>query len=145
MLGHRAPYGACSFLKTDLRFPAKTKRQGPVSYTHLIARVILADPAILILDEATSNVDTRTEIQIQKAMNALMEGRTSFVIEMCIRDSILLMPEGGGGQVEGNGHRVGRHILLELVKDGEKAVDGVGVCARRGGHCLRPARPQLPA
>ena len=45
-----------------------------------IARAILADPAILILDEATSSVDTRTEARIQKALLRLMEGRTSFVI-----------------------------------------------------------------
>ena len=45
-----------------------------------IARAILADPAILILDEATSSVDTRTELSIQKALNVLMKGRTSFVI-----------------------------------------------------------------
>jgi ABC-type multidrug transport system fused ATPase/permease subunit len=45
-----------------------------------IARAILADPRILILDEATSSVDTRTEIQIQRALLALMKGRTSFVI-----------------------------------------------------------------
>ena len=45
-----------------------------------IARAILADPAILILDEATSSVDTRTELHIQKALNQLMKGRTSFVI-----------------------------------------------------------------
>ena len=45
-----------------------------------IARAILADNRILILDEATSSVDTRTEARIQKAMNNLMKGRTSFVI-----------------------------------------------------------------
>lgn len=45
-----------------------------------IARAILADPAILILDEATSSVDTRTEMHIQQAMEKLMKGRTSFVI-----------------------------------------------------------------
>ena len=45
-----------------------------------IARVILADPKILILDEATSSIDTRTEQQIQAAMDNLMKGRTTFVI-----------------------------------------------------------------
>jgi ATP-binding cassette subfamily B multidrug efflux pump len=64
-----------------------------------IARAILADPKILILDEATSSVDTRTEIEIQKAMDVLMEGRTSFVIAhrlSTIRnaDMILCMNEG---------------------------------------------------
>lgn len=64
-----------------------------------IARVVLADPDILILDEATSNVDTRTEIEIQKAMNALMEGRTTFIIAhrlSTIRDAdkILVMQNG---------------------------------------------------
>ena len=64
-----------------------------------IARAILADPAILILDEATSSVDTRTEVLIQKAMNRLMEGRTSFVIAhrlSTIRgaDVILVMNHG---------------------------------------------------
>ena len=64
-----------------------------------IARAILADPQILILDEATSSVDTRTEILIQKAMDNLMEGRTSFVIAhrlSTIRnaDKILVMKDG---------------------------------------------------
>nr|MBN1858542.1 ATP-binding cassette domain-containing protein [Candidatus Bipolaricaulota bacterium] len=45
-----------------------------------IARAVLADPKILVLDEATSSVDTRTELQIQEALLSLMEGRTSFVI-----------------------------------------------------------------
>ncbi len=64
-----------------------------------IARAILADPAILILDEATSNVDTRTELEIQKAMATLMKGKTSFIIAhrlSTIRDAnhILVMKSG---------------------------------------------------
>ncbi len=64
-----------------------------------IARAILSDPAVLILDEATSSVDTRTEVHIQKAMQTLMEGRTSFVIAhrlSTIRDAekILVMDHG---------------------------------------------------
>ncbi|MGV8084470.1 MAG: ABC transporter ATP-binding protein [Coriobacteriia bacterium] len=64
-----------------------------------IARAFLADPEILILDEATSSVDTRTEVLIQKAMSKLMKGRTSFVIAhrlSTIRDAdtILVMNEG---------------------------------------------------
>lgn len=64
-----------------------------------IARAILADNKILILDEATSSVDTRTEIEIQKAMDNLMKGRTSFVIAhrlSTIRDAdlILVMKDG---------------------------------------------------
>jgi ATP-binding cassette subfamily B protein len=64
-----------------------------------IARAFLADPDILILDEATSNVDTLTEIYIQRAMDALMKGRTSFIVAhrlSTIRDAdmILVMNEG---------------------------------------------------
>ena len=64
-----------------------------------IARAILADNRVLILDEATSSVDTRTEERIQKAMDNLMEGRTSFIIAhrlSTIRnaDLILVMKQG---------------------------------------------------
>ena len=64
-----------------------------------IARVFLCNPPILILDEATSSVDTRTEVEIGKAMKALMSGRTSFVIAhrlSTIRDAdmILYMEHG---------------------------------------------------
>ncbi|SHE42512.1 ATP-binding cassette, subfamily B [Seinonella peptonophila] len=72
-----------------------------------IARAILADPAILILDEATSSVDTRTEIMIQQAMNRLMEGRTSFVIAhrlSTIRDADLILVMNHGQVIEQGNH-----------------------------------------
>lgn len=72
-----------------------------------IARVILTDPSILILDEATSSVDTRTEVEIQKAMNTLMEGRTSFVIAhrlSTIRDADLILVMREGTIVEQGSH-----------------------------------------
>ena len=72
-----------------------------------IARAILADPAILILDEATSSVDTRTEIYIQKAMAKLMQGRTSFVIAhrlSTIRDADLILVMDQGSIVEQGTH-----------------------------------------
>ncbi|MFC5450159.1 ABC transporter ATP-binding protein [Paenibacillus aestuarii] len=72
-----------------------------------IARAILADPAILILDEATSSVDTRTEVSIQKAMNHLMEGRTSFVIAhrlSTIRDADLILVMNHGAVIEQGTH-----------------------------------------
>ncbi|MGL5152029.1 MAG: ABC transporter ATP-binding protein [Clostridium sp.] len=80
-----------------------------------IARAILADPKILILDEATSSVDTRTEVLIQKAMENLMEGRTSFIIAhrlSTIRDADLILVMKDGDIVE-----QGNHVDL-LAKDG---------------------------
>ena len=72
-----------------------------------IARAILADNPILILDEATSSVDTRTEIRIQKAMNNLMKGRTSFVIAhrlSTIRDADVILVMRDGDIVEQGSH-----------------------------------------
>ncbi|MBD7911982.1 ABC transporter ATP-binding protein [Clostridium cibarium] len=72
-----------------------------------IARAILADPKILILDEATSSVDTRTEVLIQKAMDNLMEGRTSFVIAhrlSTIRDADLILVMKDGDIIEQGNH-----------------------------------------
>ncbi|HMO11253.1 MAG TPA: ABC transporter transmembrane domain-containing protein, partial [Actinotalea sp.] len=71
------------------------------------ARPFLADPAILILDEATSSVDTRTEVLVQHAMNALREGRTSFVIAhrlSTIRDADVILVMEGGRIVEQGTH-----------------------------------------
>lgn len=73
-----------------------------------IARAFLADPAMLILDEATSSVDTRTELQIQQAMQSLMRGRTSFVIAhrlSTIRDADLILVMDHGRIVEQGTHR----------------------------------------
>ena len=72
-----------------------------------IARAILADPKILILDEATSSVDTRTELLIQKAMDNLMEGRTSFVIAhrlSTIKNADLILVMNNGDIVEQGNH-----------------------------------------
>lgn len=80
-----------------------------------IARAILADPAILILDEATSNVDTRTEQLIQKAMRKLMNGRTCFVIAhrlSTIRDADIILVMNKGNVIE-----TGTHEQL-LANDG---------------------------
>ncbi|MCY9002534.1 ABC transporter ATP-binding protein [Peribacillus frigoritolerans] len=72
-----------------------------------IARAVLADPPIMILDEATSSVDTRTEVFIQKAMNRLMEGRTSFVIAhrlSTIKDAELILVMEQGKVIEKGTH-----------------------------------------
>lgn len=73
-----------------------------------IARAILANPSMLILDEATSSVDTRTETEIQKAMKQLMQGRTSFVIAhrlSTIRDADLILVMQNGSIVEQGNHQ----------------------------------------
>lgn len=73
-----------------------------------IARAVLADPEILILDEATSSVDTRTESLIQSAMNTLMQGRTSFVIAhrlSTIRDASTILVMRDGDVVEKGSHQ----------------------------------------
>lgn len=78
-----------------------------------IARAFLADPKILILDEATSSVDTRTEVLIQKGMDKLMENRTSFVIAhrlSTIRDADLILVMKDGDIVEAGSHE-------DLMKD----------------------------
>jgi len=80
-----------------------------------IARAILANPAILILDEATSSVDSRTEVYIQKAMTELMSGRTSFVIAhrlSTIRDAEMILVMNKGSIIE-----MGSHIEL-LAQNG---------------------------
>ena len=80
-----------------------------------IARAVLADPKILILDEATSSVDTRTEVLIQQAMDRLMEGRTSFIIAhrlSTIRNADLILVMREGDIVEQGTHE-------ELLKRGE--------------------------
>ena len=77
-----------------------------------IARAFLADPALLILDEATSSVDTRTEVLVQRAMAALRSDRTSFVIAhrlSTIRDADLILVMEDGQIVEQGNH----HELLE--------------------------------
>ena len=73
-----------------------------------IARVMLCDPAVLILDEATSSVDTRTEMEIGKAMNELMKGRTSFVIAhrlSTIVDADLILVMQNGDIIEKGDHK----------------------------------------
>lgn len=72
-----------------------------------IARVFLCDPPVLILDEATSSVDTRTEVEIGKAMKELMSGRTSFVIAhrlSTIRDADVILYMANGNITEQGTH-----------------------------------------
>jgi ATP-binding cassette subfamily B multidrug efflux pump len=103
---HRLPQGYQTLL---------TERGGNLSQGQrqllAIARAVLADPDILILDEATSNVDTRTEKHLQEALLRLMQGRTSFVIAhrlSTIRDADLVLVINGGEIIERGTH----HSLL---------------------------------
>ena len=73
-----------------------------------IARAILADNRVMILDEATSSVDTRTEIRIQKAMDNLMKGRTSFIIAhrlSTIKNADLILVMKDGDIIEQGAHK----------------------------------------
>src|SRR5512147_2673551 len=93
--------------QTDLTERAGNLSQGQRQLL-AIARVILADPDILILDEATSSVDTRTEAHIQKSLLRLMEGRTSFVIAhrlSTIRDADRVIVINNGEIVEQGTHQ----------------------------------------
>jgi ATP-binding cassette subfamily B protein len=92
--------------QTVLGEDASTLSQGQLQLL-TIARALLADPAILILDEATSSVDTRTEARIQKALLRLMQGRTSFVIAhrlSTIRDADTILVMDKGRVVEQGSH-----------------------------------------
>ena len=99
---HRFPHGYDTLLGESAGNLSEGQRQ-----LLAIARAVLADPAVLILDEATSSVDTRTEKHIQEAMLRLMEGRTSFVIAhrlSTIRDSDEILVIDGGRIVERGTH-----------------------------------------
>ena len=92
--------------KTVINEEASNISQGQMQLL-TIARAILADPRILILDEATSSVDTHTEVLIQKAMDTLMQGRTSFIIAhrlSTIRDADWILVMNNGDIVEQGKH-----------------------------------------
>ena len=96
------PQGYDSLLTDDNSTVSNGERQ-----LLTIARAFMADPAILILDEATSSVDTRTEVLVQQAMAKLRQGRTSFVIAhrlSTIRDADLILVMDKGGLVEQGTH-----------------------------------------
>ena len=100
---HRLPLG----YQTELSERGSNLSQGQRQLL-AIARAVLADPGILILDEATSSVDTRTEKHIQEAMLRLMEGRTSFVIAhrlSTIRDADMILVINDGEIIERGSHQ----------------------------------------
>jgi ATP-binding cassette subfamily B protein len=99
---HMLPEGYDMILNEELTNISQGQKQ-----LITIARAILANPKIMILDEATSSVDTRTEIQIQKAMNNLMKNRTNFIIAhrlSTIRDADLILVMNHGDIVEQGTH-----------------------------------------
>ena len=111
-----------------------------------IARAFLADPALLILDEATSSVDTRTEVLVQRAMAALRTDRTSFVIAhrlSTIRDAdVILVMENGAIVEQGNHHELlaARGRVLDALQH-----PVLGSHRRRGGTGTRvPTIPHCP-
>lgn len=96
-----------------------------------IARAIISDPRILILDEATSSVDTRTELLIQKAMKNLMKGRTSFVIAhrlSTIKDADLILVLNHGDVIEQGSHDdlMAKHGFYEQLYNSQFAPEGEG-------------------
>jgi len=96
------PQGYDSLLTDDNATVSNGERQ-----LLTIARAFMADPAILILDEATSSVDTRTEVLVQQAMAKLRSGRTSFVIAhrlSTIRDADVILVMDKGSLVEQGNH-----------------------------------------
>ena len=73
-----------------------------------IARVMLALPPMLILDEATSSIDTRTEIRIQKAFNKMMKGRTTFIVAhrlSTIKEADIILVMNNGKKIEQGNHQ----------------------------------------
>lgn len=102
---HTMPKGYDTILGNDMENISAGQRQ-----LLTIARVVLCDPAVLILDEATSSVDTRTEIEIGKAMRNLMQNRTSFVIahrlSTIIDADLIFVMEDGNIVEQGNHHQL---------------------------------------
>ena len=102
-----------------------------------IARAAVADPPVMILDEATSSIDTRTEALIQKGMDALMEGRTAFVIAhrlSTVRNSDVIICLDHGRVIERGNHDelIARGVLLSALHGSVRA----GVSARTGRRRL---------
>ena len=98
----RLPHGYATMLSERASNLSQGQRQ-----LLAIARAVLADPRILVLDEATSSVDTRTEVQIQEALLRLMEGRTAFVIAhrlSTIRGADVLLVINEGRIIERGNH-----------------------------------------